>query len=690
MTLATRAPATRPGAAFVRPRRIAAYLRVSTQEQMLGYGIEAQLEAIMRAINNNPENVLIRVFRDEGISGTVVDRDGMLELEESAKRGEFDAIMVQRVDRIGRKFSSFYYWVRTLKEELEVDFIAVEQGIDTATSMGMNWLIQLGQMAAMEHELIVARTQDGKQLKARAGGWPSGRPPYGIALEGKGQRGSIPVLNPEEVTVYAKIAELLVDDKKTVAETAKALNALGLTSRTGSPWTPELVYARVFSEALDGTHTFRKTEAHVKAGGRAGHKTRTVLTRNGDPKFGETVVIQLPQIMKPERVAAMRARITRKPQRRDTDNIYPLSTHMLSPCGLNYTGSPDRNGNRRYACRAHSASITCGCPTLMASEVEDVVWGRLTEFFRDKAQIQRKAESLRREIPSDHDRLIKRATALRTELTERAARKEQAVYNLAVASISAEDAAPTLERLRTEWEATRDLLEETETQLEQQAGKIEQINEYLVLLETMTFDLAKLSLEDQARFIDMCDLQIEVAATPEGYTRTGNPSDIMKWHFSTKTPIPGEITDEQWDRMLCALKEVPGLFGSWTKADVLKGVINGALWRLRTGKPYKEMPASYGSAKNVHARTQQLWEKGVWPTLMELMEAESSGTPMPFTIGLPDLVIRGKVTGEVLSVLGSGSTLDPEEKRETRMSDQGLFTKSSRSDIQLSFELVTG
>ena len=53
-----------------RPRRVAAYARVSTssEEQLTSY--EAQVDFYTRHIKNNPEWEFAGVYTDEGISGT--------------------------------------------------------------------------------------------------------------------------------------------------------------------------------------------------------------------------------------------------------------------------------------------------------------------------------------------------------------------------------------------------------------------------------------------------------------------------------------------------------------------------------------------------------------------------------------------------------------------------------------------
>lgn len=66
-----------------------------------------------------------------------------------------------------------------------------------------------------------------------------------------------------------------------------------------------------------------------------------------------------------------------------------------------------------------------------------------------------------------------------------------------------------------------------------------------------------------------------------------------------------DLTDEQWAKMESVLLPDPvradGRGRPWSDR---RKVMNGILWILRTGAPWKDLPARYGSYQTVHRRFQ--------------------------------------------------------------------------------------
>jgi DNA invertase Pin-like site-specific DNA recombinase len=138
------------------------YARVSTREQNPDHQIDKLLAAGV------PEDNLFI----EAISGKLSSRtklDAML-----AKLGEGDQVVVTRLRRIGRSHQHLLDLVRGFGEN-KVDFIVLEQGIDTTTPGGRLVFHFLAAMAEYDRELIVEGTLDGLE-SARARGRVGGRP----------------------------------------------------------------------------------------------------------------------------------------------------------------------------------------------------------------------------------------------------------------------------------------------------------------------------------------------------------------------------------------------------------------------------------------------------------------------------------------------------------------------------------
>lgn len=103
--------------ASVQKRRVAGYARVSTDsdEQFTSY--EAQVDYYTRYIQSKPEWDFVRVYTDEGISGTNTKRrEGFKEMIADALAGKIDLIVTKSVSRFARNTVDSLVTIRKLKE----------------------------------------------------------------------------------------------------------------------------------------------------------------------------------------------------------------------------------------------------------------------------------------------------------------------------------------------------------------------------------------------------------------------------------------------------------------------------------------------------------------------------------------------------------------------------------------------
>ena len=103
--------------AMQRRRRVAGYARVSTDsdEQFTSY--EAQVDYYTRFIQSKPEWEFVKVYTDEGISGTNTKRrEGFKEMISDALAGKIDLIVTKSVSRFARNTVDSLVTIRKLKE----------------------------------------------------------------------------------------------------------------------------------------------------------------------------------------------------------------------------------------------------------------------------------------------------------------------------------------------------------------------------------------------------------------------------------------------------------------------------------------------------------------------------------------------------------------------------------------------
>ena len=106
--------------------KVAAYARVSTEqdEQQSSYG--AQVDYYGKYIRSNPAWEFVGIYADEGITGTnTKKRDGFNRMIADAKKNKFDLIVTREVCRFARNTVDTLVITRELKDYgIEVYFVS--------------------------------------------------------------------------------------------------------------------------------------------------------------------------------------------------------------------------------------------------------------------------------------------------------------------------------------------------------------------------------------------------------------------------------------------------------------------------------------------------------------------------------------------------------------------------------------
>ena len=169
-----------------RPRAIG-YIRVSTTEQVSGFGLDVQEKAIRDYCKANRLR-LVAVYRDEGQSGSngLEDRVGLAEALAALKAGDAQSLVVYRLDRLARDLILQETTVERLKDQGTPVVSASEPDLDTATDDPTKVLIRqiVGAVGQYERAVIRGRMMAGKAAKVAKGGYGGGRPAYGYKAIG--------------------------------------------------------------------------------------------------------------------------------------------------------------------------------------------------------------------------------------------------------------------------------------------------------------------------------------------------------------------------------------------------------------------------------------------------------------------------------------------------------------------------
>ena len=131
-------------------KRVAAYARVSTEQEEQANSYEAQIDYYTKHIKAKAEWDFAGIYTDEGISATSTKkRDGFNRMIADALSGKIDLILTKSVSRFARNTLTLLNTVRELTA-LNVDVYFEEQNIHTNCSEGEVILTILSSYAQAE------------------------------------------------------------------------------------------------------------------------------------------------------------------------------------------------------------------------------------------------------------------------------------------------------------------------------------------------------------------------------------------------------------------------------------------------------------------------------------------------------------------------------------------------------------
>lgn len=150
-----------------------AYVRVSTAEQATeGASLDAQRTALEAETKRRGWDV--EVVADEGFSGKDLKRPGLTDALDRLDRGEADALLAIRLDRVSRSVADFAGLLARAKRR-KWRLVLLSPNLDTEDAAGKFTAHVLAAAAEYERDLIGARTREG-MAQRRSEGVHVGRP----------------------------------------------------------------------------------------------------------------------------------------------------------------------------------------------------------------------------------------------------------------------------------------------------------------------------------------------------------------------------------------------------------------------------------------------------------------------------------------------------------------------------------
>ena len=236
--------------------RVAAYGRVSTDDEEQKTSYEAQIGYYTEKINQNPEWQMAGIFADEGISGTQAKkRPEFLKMIRLCRQRKIDIILTKSLSRFARNTVDSLGYIRELRA-LGIAVISEKENINTLTAESEMLITIMSCFAQAESESISKNVSWGVRQSFKNGNVPM---QYARLLGYRKGHGGNAEIIPEEAEVVKEIYRCYLDGMS-MNLIADRLNEKGLTTKGGSsPYRKTVVQRILTNEKYTGDALLQKT-----------------------------------------------------------------------------------------------------------------------------------------------------------------------------------------------------------------------------------------------------------------------------------------------------------------------------------------------------------------------------------------------------------------------------------------------
>ena len=240
----------------VRKLRVAAYCRVSTEEEEQQGSFEIQKLYYTEKIESTPEWEVAGIYADDGISGVhTKKRDGFNQMIQDCKKHKIDLILTKSISRFARNTLDSIQYVRMLKQ-MGIAVVFEKENINTATMNSEMILTVLSAFAQAESESISQNVARGKRMGYKHGKFAF---PYGRIIGYKKGADGKPEIIPEQAKIIRLIFNSYLQGDSLQSIKAKLETAGALTARGNTAWSAQSIQRILQNEKYCGDVLLQKT-----------------------------------------------------------------------------------------------------------------------------------------------------------------------------------------------------------------------------------------------------------------------------------------------------------------------------------------------------------------------------------------------------------------------------------------------
>lgn len=323
--------------AMKRKLQVAAYCRVSTEEEEQQSSYEAQCSYYTDKIMTNSEWTMAGIFADEGITGTSTKkRDDFNRMIRKCKKKKIDLILTKSISRFARNTLDTIKYTRMLRA-MGIGIYFEKENINTLDMDSEMLITMLGAFAQAESESISRNVAWGKR-KAMLDGkvFVNFNQLYGYYLNADGSPG----INEEEASVvrFMYTQYLLGDSLRMIRD---KLDETGVPNLKGEPgWSISTIKSILTNERYCGDVLGQKTYTESVIGGKSrknNGELPQVLIQNNHPGIVSREVFYAVQEEMKRRTAARSPSTKSATGRTSYTSKYALSERLVcGECGTLY------------------------------------------------------------------------------------------------------------------------------------------------------------------------------------------------------------------------------------------------------------------------------------------------------------------------------------------------------------------
>ena len=234
-------------------RKVAAYCRVSTDNEDQANSFESQQRYFRQYIERNPDWELYEVFADEGISGTnTKKRKEFNRMIACAKNGDFGLIVTKEISRFARNTLDSIFYTRDLKKH-GVGVIFMNDNINTLDGDAELRLAIMSSIAQEESRKTSERVKWGQKRQMEQG------VVFGRSMLGYDVKDGKMYINEDGAKIVRLIFQKFVDEGKGTHVIARELREEGIKPMRVKEWQNTVILRVIRNEKYCGDLVQKKT-----------------------------------------------------------------------------------------------------------------------------------------------------------------------------------------------------------------------------------------------------------------------------------------------------------------------------------------------------------------------------------------------------------------------------------------------